>query len=170
MLDIAAALHVKFACQVKEPFMSLCSKNMTPLQRRSMRLMGGVIMLTVITNLSSSLPNPLVDAFPALSQLSARNAHPSALLVGVLSALSVLPVLLAVWIAARYLKAEPDEFIRALVVRSLLWGFAVTMAGDAVAGVFMNLYAHPFPIALLNADLFFISTGFAFRLLQWSYR
>jgi hypothetical protein len=151
--------------------MSLCSKNMTPLQRRSTQLMGTAVVLTVITNLTTPhLPNPLVDIFPALSQLSTRNGHPSPLLVGVLSALSVLPVLLAVWVAARYLKAEPDEFIRALVVRSLLWGFAVTMAGDAVAGVLMSVYGQPFPLTVLNADLFFISTAFAFRLLQRSYR
>jgi hypothetical protein len=52
----------------------------------------------------------------------------------------------------------------------LLWGFAITMAGNTVAGVLMNIYARPFPLAILNADLFFVSTGFAFRLIQWSYR
>jgi hypothetical protein len=151
--------------------MSLCSKNLTPLQRRSTQLMGSAMLLTVVTNLTTpNLPNPLVDIFPALSQLAAHNAHPSPLLVGLLSALSVLPVLLAVWVAARYLKAEPDEFIRALVVRSLLWGFAVTMAGDAIAGVLMSVYGRPFPLTLLNADLFFVSTALAFRLLQRSYR
>jgi hypothetical protein len=151
--------------------MSLCSKNMTPLQRRSTQLMGSAMLLTVITNLTTpNLPNPLVDMFPALSQLAAHNAHPSPLLLGVLSALAVLPVLLAVWIAARYLKAEPDEFIRALVVRSLLWGFAITMAGDAITGVLMSVDPRPFPLTILNADLFFASTGIAFRLLQRSYR
>jgi hypothetical protein len=151
--------------------MSLCSKNMTPLQRRSTQMMGSAMLLTVLTNLTTpNLPNPLVDMFPGLSQLAAHNAHPSPLLLGLLSALAVLPVLLAVWVAARYLKAEPDEFIRALVVRSLLWGFAITMAGDAIAGVFMSVYAHPFPLTILNADLFFASTGIAFRLLQRSYR
>ena len=151
--------------------MSLCSKNMTPLQRRSTQLMGSAMLLTVITNLTTpNLPNPLVDMFPALSQVAAHNAHPSPLLLGVLSALAVLPVLLAVWVAARYLKAEPDEFIRALVVRSLLWGFAITMAGDAITGVLMSVDPRPFPLTILNADLFFASTGIAFRLLQRSYR
>jgi hypothetical protein len=151
--------------------MSLCSKNLTPLQRRSTQLMGSAMLLTVVTNLTTpNLPNPLVDMFPALSQLAAHNAHPSSLLLGLLSALAVLPVLLAVWVAARYLKAEPDEFIRALVVRALLWGFAVTMAGDAIAGVLMSVDSRPFPLTILNADLFFASTGIAFRLLQRSYR
>jgi hypothetical protein len=133
-------------------------------------------MLTVLTNFSTpNLPNPVFDLFPGLahfvsSHLDAHNGHYSVSLVGLLAALSVLPVLLAVWVAARYLKAEPDEFIRALVVRALLWGFAVTMVGDAIAGVLMTSYSRPFPIGLLNADLFIVSTGIAFRLVLRSYR
>ena len=151
--------------------MQFCHKNLTPLQRRSTRLMGSVLLLTVLTNLSiPRAPNPLFDLFPGLSQVVAPSGHASALLMGSLSLLSVLPVLLAVWVAARYLRTEPDEFIRALVTRALMWGFAVTMTGNAVAGVFINLYARPFPLSLLNADLFFASTGIAFRLLQRSYR
>ncbi len=151
--------------------MSFCNKNLTPLQRRTMQLMGGVMLLTVVTNLSTpSLANPLVDVFPWLSRLTTQGGHASALVVGTLSAFAVLPVLLAVWVAGRYLKAEPDEFVRTLVVRALLWGFAVTMAGNAVAGVFMNVYLRPFPLTVLNADLFFVATGIAFRLIQWSYR
>ena len=151
--------------------MSLCNRNLTPLQRRSMQLMGSTLLLTVLTNLSTpTLPNPLLDVFPGLSQSLARHGHSSALFAGMLSALAVIPVLLAVWVAARYLRAEPDEFVRALVVRALLWGFAVTMAGNAVASVLMNVYGRPFPLTLLNADLFFASTGIAFRLLQRSYR
>jgi hypothetical protein len=132
--------------------LSLCNKNMTPLQRRSMQRMGAALMLTVLTNLSTpNLPNPLRDFFPGFSQRIPSYAHSSVLLAGLLAALSVLPVLLAVWVAGRYLAAEPDEFIRALVVKALLWGFAVTMAGNAIAGVLMNIYARPFPISLLNA-------------------
>ena len=44
------------------------------------------------------------------------------------------------------------------------------MAGDAIAGVFMQYYSMQLPLALLNVDLLFASTGIAFRLLQWSYR
>jgi hypothetical protein len=151
--------------------MLLCNKNLTPLQRRSIQRMSAALLLTVVTNLSTpSLPNPFRDLIPGLSQLANSHAHSSALFVAVLSALSVLPVLLAVWVAARYLAAEPDEFIRALVVKALLWGFAVTMAGNAVAGVLMNIYSRPFPLSLLSADLFFASSLIAFRILQWSYQ
>ena len=147
-----------------------CNKNLTPLQRRTMQRMSAVIMLTLVTNFSQPhLTNPLVNIFPGLAQLAGRGQS-SALITSLLAAISVLPVLLAVWIAARYLRAEPDEFIRALVIRALLWGFAVTMAGNSIAGVFMNVYGSPFPLAVFNADLFFASSGIAFRLLQRSYR
>jgi hypothetical protein len=144
---------------------------MTPLQRRSLQLMGSALIFTVLTNLTTpNLPNPLLDMFPGLSKLIAHNGLSSGLLVGTLSAISVLPVLFAVWVVGRYLKAEPDEFIRALVVRALLWGFAVTMAGDAIIGVLVNFYLRPFPLTLLNADLFWVSTAIAFRLTLRSYR
>lgn len=147
-----------------------CRKNLSALQRRSMQRMGGVLMLTVITNLSSPrATNPLLDLFPGVGHLLARQ-HASLGFAGVLSAFSLLPIVLAVWIAANYLKAEPDEFVRMLLVRALLWGFTVTMAGDAILGVLTMLYARPFPITLLNADLFMAGTGIAFRVLHRSYQ
>lgn len=151
--------------------MLLCNKKLTPLQRRTTQWMSCVLLLTVVTNFSTpNLHNPIVDMFPSLFRFNLFSGHAPILLAGFLSALTLLPVLLAVWVAARYLKAEPDEFVRALVVRALLWGFAVTMAGNAIAGVFMNVYSRPFPLTLLNADLFFASSMIAFRLLQRSYR
>jgi hypothetical protein len=148
-----------------------CNKNLTPLQRRSIQLMGSVALLAVLTNFPSPrLVNPLIDLFPFLSRLTIQREHPSALAVGLISLFSVLPVLLAVWVVGRYLRAEPDEFIRALVIRALLWGFAVTMVGDAIVGALMGLYSAPFPLGVLNVDLFFISTAIAFRLALWSYR
>lgn len=148
-----------------------CNKKLTPLQRRTSQFMGGALLLTVLVSIATpSAPNPLLDMFPSLSQLAVYRTHPSALFAGCLAALSLFPVLLAVWAAARYLKAEPDEFIRTLVVRALLWGFAVTMAGDAILGVLMTVYSRPFPIGLLNADLFIASSMIAFRLVQRTYR
>ena len=150
--------------------MLACKKNVTPLQRRSMQRVGGVLVLTVITNLSSSgVSNPLLTLLPGLGRVLARQ-HASLGLAGLFSALALLPVVLAVWIAATYLKAEPDEFVRMLVVRALLWGFAITMAGDAVLSAVTMLYTQPFPVSLLNADLFIAGTGIAFRILRWSYR
>src|SRR5580698_9601748 len=110
-LDTPISSYVKCTCLSRGGPMLLCNKNLTPLQRRSIQRVSAALLLTVVTNLSTpSLPNPFRDLIPGLSQLANSHAHSSALFVAVLSALSVLPVLLAVWVAARYLAAEPDEF------------------------------------------------------------
>jgi hypothetical protein len=147
-----------------------CRKELTSLQRRSTQRMGVVILLTVLTNVSNPrFPNPLLELFPQFREFLLRQ-QASFAYAATLSLISVLPILLAVWIAADYLERESDEFIRMLVVRALLWGFAITMAGDAIAGVVTMVYSRPFPIALLNVDLFFASALIAFRLLRRGYQ
>ena len=132
--------------------MPFCNKQMTGLQRRSMQLLGGVMTATAgVTVLGR-------DWFVA------RHTATWATTV------SVLPVLAMIGIVGRYLAAEPDEFVRTLATRALLWGVAVTMVGDAVAGALLQMYGGHLPLVVLNADLLFVGTGVAFRLLQWSYR
>lgn len=151
--------------------MLFCRRKLTPLQQRSMRLMGSAMILTVVTNFSTpGLSNPLVDIFPALGRIATPRAHASFPVASLLAAIAVLPIVLVVWIAGRYLTAETDEFIRALVVRALLWGFAIAMVGNAVAGVLMNVYGRAFPLTVLDGDLFFAGGLIAFALLQRSYR
>jgi hypothetical protein len=150
--------------------MEFLCKGFTPLQRRSIGRVSAVLFLTVAANfLVTGSSNPLFHLFPPLGRFLTQSP-PSAVLAGLLSVIALVPIVLAVWIAGSYLKAEPDEFVRMLLVRALLWGFAVTMAGDAILGVLTMLYAHPFPISILNADLFIVTTGIAFRLLRWSYQ
>ena len=151
---------------------TLCVKSMTPLQRRALQQMCGAAVLAMLTNFSGPrVVNPLIDVFPGLAQFTAgREGHSSALAVGLIAAFSLLSVIWAVWVAGRYPQAEPDEFIRSLVIHALLWGFAGTMAGDAIVGALIMFYYRPLPLGQLNADLFVISTAVAFRLLHWSYR
>jgi hypothetical protein len=148
------------------------NKSISPLQRRSMQRISAVLMLTVLTNfVSPGAANPIqvYRMVPGFARFLAGQ-QASAAYAAVLSAFSLLPILLAVWIAVNYLKTETDEFIRTLVVWALLWGFSVTMAGDAVLGVLSTLYSSPFPISLFNADLFLASSGIAFRLLRRGYQ
>jgi len=131
-------------------------KSLTTLQNRTRRLLGCALLFTVaITFL--------------IRHVSSFN-RTSPLIACLFAILSVLPVIFAIYIVSRYLSKEPDEFIRLLAMRALLWGIAVTMAGDAIFGVLVALYATSLPIALLNADLFFASTGIALRVILWGYR
>jgi hypothetical protein len=150
--------------------MSLFCKNLTPLQRQSMRLIGVAMILTVCFNfLVPNAANPLMDLFPALKSLLGAPGHVEKWQVFALSALTLFPVLMAVFVGARYLAHEPDEFIRALITRALLWGIAWTMAADALIGALMTTTGEPFPIILLNADVLLISTMMSFRLLMRRY-
>ena len=133
-----------------------CKRNMTELQRRSVRSLAVTLLLLV--------------AIQMTSHILSTPAHPLPRPAMALQLASVVPILLAVGVAGRYLSAEPDEFVRALVVRAMLWGFAVTMVGDAVLGALMMSDGRAFPLGLYNADLFLIATGLAFRLLQRGYR
>jgi hypothetical protein len=106
---------------------------------------------------------------PFLSALVIAPGHASAWKLIVAAVVMLFPVLLGVFVAARYLAAEPDEFIRALVTRALLWGIACTMAADAIATVVMAASGQTVFVALLNADVLFLSTMVSFRLVTWSY-
>lgn len=142
-----------------------CRKNMTPLQRRMYRWMSVALLLTVIGNvLTVGAPDPLTKALPFLSVLEVSPGNTAVWKMIVAALVMLFPVLLAVFVAARYLAEEPDEFIRALVMRAVLWGIAWTLAADAIAGVWMAASGTTLPIALLNGDVLFIATMLSFRL------
>jgi hypothetical protein len=150
--------------------MSLFCKNLTPLQRRSMRLIGVAMTLTVCFNfLVPNAANPLIDLFPGLKSLLGVPGHVQKWQIFTLSALTLFPVLMAVFVGARYLAQEPDEFIRAVITRALLWGIACTMITDALIGALMTTTGEPLPIVLLNADALFVGTAVSFRLLMRRY-
>ena len=135
--------------------MRWCNRQMTVLQRRSMQQLGGVMGLTAGVTLLSR------DWF---------KVGQTPMWAAVVAVVSVLPVLAMIGIVGRYLASEPDEFIRALATRALLWGLAVTMVGDAVVGALMQMYGGHLTLVVLNADLLFVGTGVAFRVLQRGYR
>ena len=142
-----------------------CRNNMTPVQRRTYRWMSVTLLLTVIANvLTVGVPDAVTKVLPFLSILEISPGHAPLWKMVVAGVLSLFPVLLAVLIAARYLGEEPDEFIRAMLMQALLWGIACTMAADAIAGVMMLASGQVIAIALLNADVLFVSTMVSFRL------
>jgi hypothetical protein len=146
-----------------------CKKNMSPLQRNSVRWMGVALLLTVAANIFTVGPNPVQKLWPFLSVLAVSPGHAPVWKTITATFVMLFPVLLAVFVASRYLAHEPDEFIRALITRAVLWGIASTMVADAVAGELMAASGETLPIALMNADVFFIATGFSFRLLLRRY-
>ena len=134
---------------------SLCRcKNLSLLQRKSLQQVSTMMGCAVALN----------------TAMRGSPASHSVWATVFLACMSVLPLVAGIVIAGRYLAREDDEFVRALVVRALLWGFAITMVSDAFAGTLTNFYGGQLPWALLNVDIFFASTGLAFAFLRRSYR
>jgi len=128
----------------------LCHRQFSPLQRRSMQLFGANLGLTAALSLATR------DLF--------KEAHLPALLGYFVAALPTVPVIGIVAVVGRYLAREADEFIRAIVVQSLLWGLGITFVADIYLG---GLFAYPSILRLipiLNIDLFCVSVGVAVRI------
>lgn len=131
------------------------NKQLTRVQRRSMAMVGAMCALTASLNL--------------MTRQAAEHLR-SPVSVAVLAVLACLPTVGLIAVAARYLREETDEFIRNLIIQSMLWGFAVTMVGTALFSVLLDYHSRSFSVAVLNTDLFLVGTGFAFRILQWRHR
>ena len=96
--------------------MLFCRKKLNPLQRR-------FAMLFSVTLLATALLFMLAVSFRE-GHLGFAHGTFSRSLGYVLTVLPVLPFLAMMFLIPRYLRQEKDEFIRILVVRALLLGFA----------------------------------------------
>jgi hypothetical protein len=134
----------------------LCNKELSPLQRRTMQLFGANLGFTAVLSLAT---HDLV-----------KDMHPSALFIYLTALLPTIPVVGIVVVVSRYLARETDDFIRMLVVQSLLWGLGITFVLDTYLG---GLFSHPQIfrlIPILNIDLFCVSVGIAVRIQLWRNR
>jgi len=115
-----------------------------------MRQVGG--MLAACVALSTGVP-ALTDS-----------NHLSATTQFILGLLTVIPIIGTMVVIARYLARETDEYLRSLVVRSILWGFGVVMTVDTIAGALVEYHPHHLPFGLLNMDIFVVTSMIALRL------
>jgi hypothetical protein len=136
--------------------MLLCNKAISPFQRNSMRKVGA--MLAACVSISAS--------FPAL--LNNSSISPTA--KSVMGILTVLPIIGVLLVVARYLSGETDEFLRNLVVQSILWGFGLVMVTDTVLGSIVEYWPLHLPFGLLNMDLFIVTAMIAMRIQLWRNR
>jgi hypothetical protein len=135
---------------------SLCNRKFSPLQRRSIALCGACMALT------ASLTLVAHDLF--------KEIHPSVIVVYLLAVLSTIPVIGIIVAVGRYLARESDEFVRTIVVQSILWGLGITFVVDTFLG---GLWAYPSVfrlIPILNIDLFWVAGAIALRVQLWRNR
>lgn len=119
--------------------MPLCvNKYLSPLQRRFR-------LLFLTTLLATSL-------LFIWSERVARNSFAAWNLL--LNLLPAVPFLIMMFLIPYYLRREKDEFVRTLVIRALLWAFAVPMVVDTVWGFLWKLAPPNRSLPMLNVDLF----------------
>jgi hypothetical protein len=116
-------------------------------------MFGGLMLLSVVVL--------------AVAHWAAEHSTVAPPLVTVLDLLPVLPIGAMVLLVSRYLTEETDEFIRLLVMRSLLWGIGTTMVADIVlAAVAHDPRALHFAV-VFNIDVFTVTAMVALRVQLW---
>jgi hypothetical protein len=79
----------------------------------------------------------------------------------VAAVIPALPILAAIAVVGRYLVEETDEYLRALLVRAVLWATGATLAATTVWG-FLESFAHVQPaLAGFPFILFCVALGVA---------
>jgi quinol-cytochrome oxidoreductase complex cytochrome b subunit len=130
------------------------NKNLNPLQRRFSVLFSTTLLATSLLFLWSD--------HVARKSLAPWNLS--------LILLPAVPFLTMMFLVPRYLRQEKDEFLRALVIRALLWGFALPMVVDTTWG-FLWKIAPPDPsLPMMNVDLFCVAALFALAIQVRRYR
>ncbi|MGD0630386.1 MAG: hypothetical protein ABR987_13605 [Terracidiphilus sp.] len=119
------------------------ANQLKPLQRRSGILFGTLLILTMLTFMAAHA----AVQHSAFSEPVRR----------FIELLPTVPVAAMIIVVGRYLRRETDEFVRILVVQSLLWGLGATMVGDIVFGVIFEDF-HTYGITqIYNIDVFCIT-------------
>jgi hypothetical protein len=140
----------------------LCRKQLNPLQRRFAILFSLTLLATAILFLFQ-----VSFAEGHLGFNHGLSAKPLGYLLNVLPA---IPFLAMMFLVPRYLEQEKDEFVRMLVMRALLLGFAVPMVIDTVVGFLWKFWppAAFLPMMkimpMLNVDLLCATALIALRL------
>ncbi len=142
--------------------MICCNRNLNAFQRRSMRLFGVCLLSLVVVTYSARYVFDRV-----------RTGHLSPSTGYGMAVLSIIPMMAALLVIARYLSGETDEFVRAIVVQAMLWGFGAIMIADTVFGFALQMSIQRELVLMLgifNMDIFFVAAGIALRIQLWRNR
>jgi hypothetical protein len=132
--------------------MRFCRRQLSTYQRRSLRtieiMMGICVALSII-----------LQAILERHNLSMPTHYGIALL-------AIAPVIPTIFLIARYLRGEKDEYMRNLVVESMLWGLGFVLTAD----IFFS-YIEPlsFLVAIgnISLDIFVLTASTALEIKLW---
>ena len=145
---------------MKNPFYNRL-KNLTVLQLQTInRLMWSGICIVLIES-ASIHPN----------RFHIQNQS----LLPLVEFLALIPMLGILYFVGRYLALETDEFVRTIVVKSILWAAAVIIVVDTLQSALVQWnpawsLLQRNEIASMNLDIFAITAGLAFAFQIWRNR
>ncbi|WP_263352578.1 hypothetical protein [Acidicapsa acidisoli] len=135
--------------------MQLCRRNLSTYQRRSMRtieiLMGLCIALSIV-----------LQAILERHNLSMVTRYGIAVL-------SIAPVIATIIVVARYLRGENDEYLRNLVVESMLWGLGIVLVADTFFS-YVQPYSSLIPFGNISLDIFIVTSSITLEVKLWGNR
>lgn len=136
--------------------MKICQRDLSPYQRRSMRTIERLMGISIAVNI--------------LLQAILFRHHPGLAIRCGMALLSIAPILITIVRVARYLQGEKDDYLRAIVIDSMLWGLAATLLSDCFLS-FIDLHSTITPLAgSLSLDIFILSASLVLERKLWSCR
>ncbi len=132
--------------------MTFCRRHLSAYQRRSMSAIE--IMLGVCI------------AFGILGQAILLRHDLSLSLRFGLGLLAIAPVFATIFLMARYLRGEKDEYLRGLVMESMLWGLGAVLVCDSFFA-FFHPDSIPLPIGNMSMDVFVLIASITLEVRLW---
>jgi len=132
--------------------MRFCRRQLTPYQRRSLRTIE--IMMGICIALSI-----LLQAILERHNLSTPVRYGIALL-------AIAPIIPTILLIARYLRGEKDEYMRKLVVESMLWGLSFVLIADTFIS-YIGPLSFLVVIGNISLDIFVLTASAALEIKLW---
>ena len=80
--------------------------------------------------------------------------------------LAIAPILPTIFLIARYLHGEKDEYMRKLVVESMLWGLSFVLIADTFIS-YIGPLSFLVVIGNISLDIFVLTTSAALEIKLW---
>jgi hypothetical protein len=132
--------------------MRFCGRQLSAYQQRSLRTIGFMMGICIALSI-------ILQAILARHSLSISLRYGMALL-------AIAPVIPTIFLIARYLRGEKDEYMRNLVVESMLWGLGLVLVADTFFS-----YVEPLSslglIGSISLDVFVVVAATALEIKLW---
>jgi hypothetical protein len=96
----------------------------------------------------------LYIVFLFIAKWSIHHLHPTGLVVYLLAVLPALPLIGSFAIVGLYIAEERDEFVRSIIVQSMLWGLGGALSASTIWG-FLEDFANAPHISTVYVYVFF---------------